>query len=318
MRLNGEYMVYKDKTRQDAQIEFDILATQHSLDSSNFELRRLSKYELYRRETGRTVEYDNKPIEYYASSPDEAENKKGRYVADFGLGATENFGVRSALTVPAQTTTSSGEMELYNVRRLSTDTIVSAFRVPNHAAAVQKFQDFLMRTGGDNTNFRLERADRNGESTGETPAQTVPTATGAPQATAANGVPMWVIYRISDGEVVHRFADHVSSHTRTALSWLRDQNYENPAMLFRVRAMTQDEQQQAQPLPGSTADLQQQRAQGGFTGSWKVIDSATGQELYRFGGVGNNQADANRVAAEWAQRNMVSDPFEVYPIMGGQ
>lgn len=52
-----------------------------------------------------------------------------------------------------------------------------------------------------------------------------------------------------------------------------------------------------------------------FTGEWKVVDNA-GRELYRFSGVGNSQADANRVAAQWAQRNMVSDEVNVVPVMG--
>jgi hypothetical protein len=52
-----------------------------------------------------------------------------------------------------------------------------------------------------------------------------------------------------------------------------------------------------------------------FTGEWKVVDNA-GRELYRFGGVGNSQADANRVAAQWAQRNMVRDEVDVVPVMG--
>ena len=53
---------------------------------------------------------------------------------------------------------------------------------------------------------------------------------------------------------------------------------------------------------------------GQFTGEWKVVNNS-GQELYRFGGVGNSQADANRVAAQWAQRNQVSDEVSVMPVM---
>jgi hypothetical protein len=50
--------------------------------------------------------------------------------------------------------------------------------------------------------------------------------------------------------------------------------------------------------PGSTLDLQRQRANtGNFTGQWKVI--IDGEEVYRFSGAGNNQADANRIAHEW-------------------
>ena len=72
--------------------------------------------------------------------------------------------------------------------------------------------------------------------------------------------------------------------------------------------------------PGSTTDLAQQRAAGGFTGAWKV--TVDGEEVYRFSGIGNNQADANRVGREWA-RNQISQgllypagDIEIVPIMG--
>ena len=78
---------------------------------------------------------------------------------------------------------------------------------------------------------------------------------------------------------------------------------------------------QSTPVPGSTQDLQQQRSQGRFTGSWKVM--VGGEEVYRFGGVGNNQADANRVARAWIEdqvrRGTLSlgdaQDIEVLPIM---
>jgi hypothetical protein len=49
--------------------------------------------------------------------------------------------------------------------------------------------------------------------------------------------------------------------------------------------------------PGSTTDLAQQRAAGGFTGAWKVL--IDGEEVYQFSGIGNNQGDANRVGRDW-------------------
>ncbi len=65
-----------------------------------------------------------------------------------------------------------------------------------------------------------------------------------------------------------------------------------------------DVEQNFTPAPGSTTDLQQQRATPGtFTGAWKILDTDTGQELYRFSGIGNSQADANRVAADWLRQN---------------
>ena len=69
-------------------------------------------------------------------------------------------------------------------------------------------------------------------------------------------------------------------------------------------------------MPGSTQDLQQQRSNpGSFTGAWRVLDSA-GREVWRFRGVGNVQADANRVAIDWLQDNGY-DPAEysVLPIV---
>jgi len=98
------------------------------------------------------------------------------------------------------------------------------------------------------------------------------------------------------------------------------------------------------PIAGSTLDLQRQRAaagadaaQGGiidvdidlepapapqpagmtqWNGQWKVL--VGGQEVYRFGGVGNSQADANRIAAAWLRDNgqgVSGEGFEVYPVM---
>lgn len=58
------------------------------------------------------------------------------------------------------------------------------------------------------------------------------------------------------------------------------------------------------PIPGSTMDLARRRSESGeFTGSWQVRDSDTDEVLYTFSGVGNNQGDANRVAAQWLQQN---------------
>jgi hypothetical protein len=51
-----------------------------------------------------------------------------------------------------------------------------------------------------------------------------------------------------------------------------------------------------------------------FSGEWKVVDGLN-REVYRFGGVGNSQSDANRVAREWAQRTGFDGNLEVYPVM---
>jgi hypothetical protein len=53
-----------------------------------------------------------------------------------------------------------------------------------------------------------------------------------------------------------------------------------------------------------------------FTGTWLVKNENTGEELYRFSGIGNSQADANRYAAIWARRYGNGAPIEVVPEMG--
>jgi hypothetical protein len=52
-----------------------------------------------------------------------------------------------------------------------------------------------------------------------------------------------------------------------------------------------------------------------FSGEWKVVDGLN-REVYRFSSGGNtSQADANRVAREWAQRTGFDGTLEVYPVM---
>lgn len=55
---------------------------------------------------------------------------------------------------------------------------------------------------------------------------------------------------------------------------------------------------------------------GEFSGEWQVLDD-NGQELYRFGGIGNRQSDANRVASEWLRSRGLTNlsGFDVLPVM---
>jgi len=53
-----------------------------------------------------------------------------------------------------------------------------------------------------------------------------------------------------------------------------------------------------------------------FSGQWKVM--VNGQEVWRFRGVGNSQADANRIAAQWLRDNgqgVSGEGYEVIPVM---
>jgi hypothetical protein len=64
-----------------------------------------------------------------------------------------------------------------------------------------------------------------------------------------------------------------------------------------------------EPAPRPTAN-----PTGEFSGQWKVVDGL-GREVYRFGGVGNSQADANSIAATWARTTGFDGNIEVYPVM---
>jgi hypothetical protein len=104
-----------------------------------------------------------------------------------------------------------------------------------------------------------------------------------------------------------------------AEQFLAQTRTENPRMRSDVEVR---EIEPSTPVPGSTLALQQQRAaqaQAGsmptqtWTGQWLVKDAATGRELHKFGGIGNNQGDANRIAAQWARDNNRGGEIDVVP-----
>ena len=118
------------------------------------------------------------------------------------------------------------------------------------------------------------------------------------------------LYRTADQSIVYTFqATSVEEAREKAQAWLLDQGIDR-------RGYGLSRMDQPAPAPGSTTDIQQQRAiPGTFTGAWKVM--ADGQEVYRFSGVGNAQRDANRVAIQWLRDNGYDQgtDVEVLPIM---
>ena len=112
-----------------------------------------------------------------------------------------------------------------------------------------------------------------------------------------------------------------------ARTWLSQNGYNPNDFEVRTREGSRSDAEQSGIIdiepdievvyPGSTTDLAQQRATPGtFSGAWKVL--VNGEEVHRFSGVGNNQSDANRVAAQWLRNNgrgVSGEGFEVYPIM---
>jgi hypothetical protein len=131
----------------------------------------------------------------------------------------------------------------------------------------------------------------------------------------------WEVFRISDGSSVAELGQTNRMGAEVEARRVIDQRREAPE-LYGVRTIST-------PVPGSTVDLQRQRAaqqndqaQGGvvdvageqptaprtlttpgqaqqqWTGAWLVLDP-NGRELHRFSGIGNVQADANRHAINW-------------------
>ena len=193
-----------------------------------------------------------------------------------------------------------------------------------------------------NTLFGIRRwGDSNAESILATPIRAT---VGAPQpagsvgrdATSPTG--QW---KIIDGLNRELFRFVAGDNTRTkanelAALWARENNFDGNYQVEPVRYsdsapnaaplrpvpgvidIEPDIEQNFTPVPGSTQDIQQQRAAGGFTGAWKVMNVDTGEELYRFSGVGNVQSDANAVALQWIRRNAPNTDLvqiEVVPVM---
>lgn len=125
---------------------------------------------------------------------------------------------------------------------------------------------------------------------------------------AASGQqPNYYIRNPESGETVKKF---YAATNEEAYNVLVDYKAQNPGVDFMYGKINAG----GTPIPGSTLDLQQQRQQAAeptqssmptqtWTGQWIVRNEDTGRELHRFGGIGNNQSDANRVALEWIRRN---------------
>jgi len=151
---------------------------------------------------------------------------------------------------------------------------------------------------------------------------------------------------VSDSEATHEIVDRRSlrrmfvfsaqSETEAAdkfEEWLLANGYPVDNEYFGWRRISR-------PIPGSTLDLQRQLAaaaqpeansnlwwdqtSSGFTGNWRIM--IDGEEVHRFGGVGNVQADANRYATRWllAQQREGSltigdsSEIELLPVMRNQ
>jgi hypothetical protein len=196
----------------------------------------------------------------------------------------------------------AGNGRPYEIFNPATEQVAVAFLAPDDDAALARLERYQQSHPDDPF---IVRTDNGVEIVG----LDVPMAPGR-AATSPTG--QW---KIIDGlnREVYRFRPAENTRAKAnelAALWARENNFDGN---YQVEPAEDS-------VTGSTADLAQQRATPGtFTGAWRVVDSDTGQELYRFSGIGNRQADANRVAADWLRQNGPEDAnmteIEVLPIV---
>jgi hypothetical protein len=202
----------------------------------------------------------------------------------------------------------------WEIQRNSDQEVVHRFSADNQNDAMLQATDFMNTQGWSNDDYTIQAADS------QTNVNSLrPTGPGP-----------WEVANRNNNQVYYNpeFTNRGAAESE-ARTWL-SQNGHNPNDFeVRTRQGSRSDAEQsgiidiepdvAQALPGSTAALAQQRAAGGFTGAWKVMNVDTGEELYRFSGIGNSQSDANGVALQWIRRNAPYTDLvqiEVVPIMG--
>ena len=201
----------------------------------------------------------------------------------------------------------------YTVRNVDRGTQDASIVATSRELAIRQFRQFI---GRSTNNYELLDID----------GQVVTTSAQLNRPMQPSGV--------SDSEATHEIVDRrtlnrmfvfsARSETEAAdkfEAWLQANGYPVDNGYYGWRRISE-------PIPGSTLDLQQQRDasqnQGEFTGQWRIL--IDGEEVHRFGGVGNIQDDANRVGQRWVldqiRRGLLSAAegadVEIVPIMDRQ
>jgi hypothetical protein len=222
---------------------------------------------------------------------------------------------------PAEDTTSAVVEIPYEIYNRQTGEVVDTTQLRNDDEAQIRLDDY--RSHGPHR-LNREQAEqtfgiRRGPGVTNTQTDTNPLR--------PTGPGPWEVASRSNNQVYFNppstYRRNAESEARTWLS----QNGHNPNE-FEVRtrqgASNADAASQSQyqytstPIPGvQDVELDIPIAQRTFTGEWRVV-LPSGEEVYRFSGVGNNQGDANRVAAQWLRTNgmgVSGEGFEVLPVM---
>ena len=287
-----------------------------------------TKYEIYNKQTGNTVE-DAEGITNDAEALVRLNDyiEHGPHALQRGQ-ATAMFGIRRAGGDPVEPirATSGEPHPAGSVGRAATSPTgqwkiidglgrqLSVFRpYANTRAAANELAAIWATENDFDGNYQVEPAEEE-----STPASDS-TSTGP----RLDRPFVWKVIGASDSPYQSQGTEVVASSEFEAMQKARQQwnlntGGDTEEEWFRSKGWSANPVRPA-PAAGSTADLQQQRAAGGFTGAWKV--TVDGDEVYRFSGVGNNQMDANRVGREWAREQIrqgllyPAGDIEVLPIM---
>jgi hypothetical protein len=189
---------------------------------------------------------------------------------------------------------------------------------PGSASASQAFAELISREGVRERDADYREIGRERQPSTPVPGSTIDLQRQRAAAAAESEPQDWEMFDMQTGQVLgtfrangHRAAEQYIQQHITAAGGDPD-NYD--ARPVRSQSAQQPATQTQQRAP------EQGRQTGQFTGQWKIV-LPNGREVHRFGGVGNSQADANRIAAEWLRNNgmgVSGEGFEVVPIMSGQ
>ena len=284
-----------------------------------------AKYEIYNKQTGNSVE-DAEGITNDAEALVRLNDyiEHGPHALQRGQ-ATAMFGIRPVGNAPIRAT--SGEPQpAGSVGRAATSPTgqwkiidglgrqLSVFRPYANTRAAANELAALWATENDfDGNYQVEPAEE----------ESTPASDSTATSPRLDRPFVWKVIGASDSPYQSQGTEVVASSEFEAMQKARQQwnlntGEDTEEEWFRSKGWSANPVRPA-PAAGSTADLQQQRAAGGFTGAWKV--TVDGDEVYRFSGVGNNQTDANRVGREWARDQIrqgllyPAGDIEVLPIM---
>jgi len=196
---------------------------------------------------------------------------------------------------------SSGTQK-YEIQRISDDEIVTAFNAESSADANSIARVWLSDNMLLRVDFRLLRA------TGQEQAEL------RQQAQSDTGNIKYDLYNTTTAQVYRTF---YAANDGMALDIKRryreELRAEDPDVRVGVRRSVASAPT-AQSIGFASAPTAQSTG-GEFSGQW-IIKDGQGRELHRFGGIGTNQSDANRIAAGWLGNNMpdlAGQEIEVVP-----